>query len=450
VPANGGVPPSEPIVAFVVAVALFLVGRVVIRRTAESEQDPWLAKALTVCLLLHLAAAPGQIWVVDHIYGGTADFTGYVNQGEILGAGFRHLDFSLAPAHLHKIVADGSLSIVAGVFFAVIGANELAVFFVFAFVAFLGILFFYKAFVVTFGGAGKRRYGYLLFFLPTLVFWTSDVSKEAVMTFLLGVTAFGCARVLTNRRGGYPLIVAASVGGIFIRPNELVLALGGFVVAMLLRPVPPGSTFEGPRRTAALIFLGTMFGVAAFVSVKFLGSHGSLSLTTIAKNNGGHTGAGFASSLTGYSASPIDYPRDVYWVMFDPLPFNAHTKAQFITALENTVILVVILASWRRLRTLPRAILGRPYVGLCLAFTLAFFYFFAALSNEGLITRERSVMMPFFLVLLAVPVGPKGRPPRYEWELRRRARLARRRRLAAQARSSVARPGARPLTPAGR
>ncbi len=439
-PGNGGIPPSEPIAAGVVAVAVFLLGRLVIKRVADAERDPWLTKALTVCLLLHLASAPAQIWVVDHIYHGVADYTGYVHRADLLTPGFRHLDFSLAPGHLPKIVANGSVSIVAAVVFALIGANELGGFFVFSFLAFLGIVFFYRAFVLTFGGAGKRRYAYLLFYLPNLVFWTSDVSKEAIMTFLLGVIAFGCARVLTYRKGGYPLIIVASVGSIFIRPNELVLALGGFVIAMFIRPVRPGSTFEGPRRTFALIVLGAMFAVAAVVSVKLLTGHGSLSLTTIAHNNSAGTGSGYNSSLQGYSASPLAYPKDVYWVLFDPLPFNAHSTSQLLAATENTVILGVVISSWRRLRILPRAMLGRPYVALCAAYSVGFLYFFAALANLGLITRERTVMMPFLLVVLALPRGPKDKPPRYEWELRRRQRLAWRR-MVAERRAARAGPG---------
>ncbi len=449
---TNGIPPSQPVVALFVALVLFLVGRVIIRRVADAERDPWLGKALTVCLLLHLAAAPGQIWVVDHLYHGVGDFNGYVHQADVLAPGFRHLDFSIAQAHLKRIVSDGSLSIFAGVVFAIIGANELGGFFVFAFLSFVGIVYFYRAFLMTFGGAGKRRYGYLLFFLPTLIFWTSDVSKEALMTFLLGMAAYGSARVLTNRSGGYTLILVATVGGAFIRPNELVLALGGFVVAMLIRPVPPGSRFEGPRRTAGLVFLGALFAVATVVTLKFLpANHGSLSLTTIAKDNGIGSGAGFNSSLQGYSPSIAAYPKDVYWVLFDPLPFNAHSGSQYLAAAENTVILGVVLSSWRRLRILPRAMLARPYVALCLAFSVTFLYFFAALSNLGLIDRERTVMLPYLLVVLALPRGPKDKPPRYVWELRRRDRLAlRRRRSAVPARSRSPVGQRRPVETGGR
>jgi hypothetical protein len=421
---DGQPPPSEPILALLIAVALFAVGRIIIRRITKAEGgDLWLAKALTVCLILHLIAAPAQIWVVDHLYGGIADYTRYDSQGAVLASGFRHFNFSLAPAQLRGIVGDGAVSIVAGVVFAIIGSNQAGAFLVFSFLSFIGIVYFYRAFTITFSGIGHRRYGYLVFFLPSLLFWTSDVSKEAIMTFLLGLTAYACARILAHRGRGYLLIIACSAGGAFIRPNETLLALGGFTIAMLFRPASPKVRFQGTRRTAALILLGAMTGVAIFVTLHFL--PGSNSLTQISKNNSG-LGNGFGSSGLAYSANPIYYPKDVFVVLFDPLPFNAHGSGEWVEALESTLLVAVVLTSLRALRFLPRAAFARPYVMMCLVFTGAFCYSFASLGNLGLITREAVVTMPFFLVVLCIPRGPRHAPPRYVWELRRRERVARR------------------------
>ncbi len=431
---------SQPIVSFAIAGVLFAIGRVIIRRTAEAEGDPWLAKALTVCLILHLISAPLQIWVVDHLYGGVADYNRYDSQGVLLAGGFRHLDFSLAPGHLGGIVADGSVSIVAGVVFAIVGSDQAAAFLVFSWLSFIGIVFFYRAFTLTFSKAGGHRYGYLLFFLPALIFWTSDVSKEALMTFLLGLTAYGCARILARRRGGYWLVLAASVGGMFIRPNMQMLALGGFTIAMIFRPVNSRVQLEGGRRTAGLVFLGALVGVAFFVTLHFLpGQQGSISLSTINYDNsttGNGGGAGFGSSVS-YSANPIFFPKDVYVVLFDPLPINAHGGGEWLDAVENTLVVAVVFASYRHLRILPRAALSRPYVIMCAAYTGAFAYSFAALGNLGLITREATVLLPFFLVLLCVPRGPRHRPPRYVWELPRRVRIARRRAQARRGRAGA-------------
>ena len=116
--------------------------------------------------------------------------------------------------------------------------------------------------------------------------------------------------------------------------------------------------------------------------------------------------------------------------LFDPLPFTAHTGTQIVAAAENTIILVLIILSLRRIRVVMRAARYRPYVMLCIVYSVAFVYLFAALSNLGLIERERVLMLPFLLVFLAIPVAPKGEPARYPWEISRRQ--AERQRLALQ------------------
>ena len=162
--------------------------------------DPWLSKALTACLIAHLVAAPLQIWTVNHLYGGLADYTRYVTRGAAFASPFRHFDFNVSG--VGGIVDNGSISIVAGVLFALVGLNQAAVFLIMSFLSFIGIVCYYRAFTLTFSGANKRRYGYLIFFLPSLIFWTADVSKESIMIFLLGVLTYGCAQVLA-RQGGF-------------------------------------------------------------------------------------------------------------------------------------------------------------------------------------------------------------------------------------------------------
>jgi hypothetical protein len=436
--------PSQPVVAVVIALVLFALGRLFIRRVTRSERDPWLARVLTVCLILHIVAPGLQIWVVDHLYGGIADWLGYDHQGAILSTGFRHFDFSLAPAHLHGIVSDGIVSIIVGVVFTLIGVNQLGAFVIFSWLAFVGIVFFYRAYVLTFGGAGHRRYGYLVCFLPTLIFWTSDVSKEALMVFLLGLISYGAAKILTGRPGGYPLVIGASAASAIVRPNELFLAMAGFTAAMLIRQSDGPKRISVLRRIVTVVFVGSVLAGAFVVTNRYLpGSTGSVSLQRISKRlqAGNYTGPGFGSSYVGYSSSPLYYPRDIYTVLFDPLPINAHGKGELLAAFESTFLLALILTSLRRLWKIPRVSLARPYVLMCIVFCGGFLYAFAALSNLGLITRERTVMLPFLLVPLSIPLTSAGDPPRHEWELNRWQRLQRRRRRMVELRRLRTEPG---------
>jgi hypothetical protein len=106
-------------------------------------------------------------------------------------------------------------------------------------------------------------------------------------------------------------------------------------------------------------------------------------------------------------------------VLFDPLPITAHGGSEYIAALENTVILVLVLTSLRQLASVIRVARWRPYVMACAIYSASFLYVFAALGNLGLIERERVLLLPLLFVLLCIPLSPKGKPPSYPWERRR-------------------------------
>ena len=415
---------SNPLIGLVIAGILFGIGRPIILRVSYAEKNPWLVRVLTASLLLHLLAAPLQIWVVDHFYNGIADWLRYDNQGSALASSYRHFDFSVPGK---RLVGDGMVSAIAASVFAIIGVNQVGAFLIFSFGAWLGLLFFYRGFTLTFAGANHRRYAILLFFLPSLIFWTADVSKEAIMTLSLGLTAFGAAKILARRRGGFILLVIGATIGALVRPNELLLVLAGFCIALLILPAGPRRTLGGVRRVGAVAFLLVLLGVSVYFTLHFLkSSGGSFSLQQISTTNKGST-AGFGSSDVTYSPGPQGFLHDVFTVLFDPLGYNAHGNGELLASVENLVILGVILSSWRQLRILVRASFARPYVLLCGIYSAGFIYTFAALGNLGLITRERTLLFPFFLVLLSIPVSPKGEEPQFEWELRRRERLRRRR-----------------------
>ncbi len=409
---------SNPIIAVVVFAVLIGISRPIIVRVAGAEAKPWLVSILTASLILHLFCAPAQIFVVDHFYHGIADWLRYDSEGAKLAPGFRHLDFSLAPGGLHGIVNDGSVSIAAAIVFVLVGTNQLAAFLVFAWLSFLGGILFFRAFTLTFPGADARRYAYLMFFLPSLLFWTADVSKEAIMTISLGLVAYGAAKILARRAGGYSLLALGTAVGILIRPNELLLFVAGFTVAMMVSS-GEGRRGEGSRRVLSLVVFGSLLALSAFLTVHYLShSGGSLSLQQVQRNNVGNGGSG---GIT-YSSDPFAFPRDIYEILLNPLPFDFHGLGELIAAGENTIILVILLASLRQLRMVPRAALARPYVMMCTVYSLGFIYTFAALGNLGLIERERTLLFPFLLVLVCIPRSPKGQPPRYPWELRRRDR----------------------------
>jgi hypothetical protein len=416
---------SNPLVALPLAVVLALFTRPIARRLATRERDERLYGLIMAAAITHLLFSSVQVWVVDHIYHGVTDYTRYIKQGAILAHRYHSFNFSTAGINPPvNILGQGSVSIAAGVVMAIVGVNKLALFFVFSWFSFLATLGFYRAFCVTFPEGNHRRYLYSVFFLPSLLFWTAGISKETMMYLSLGMATYGAARILAHQRGGAVLLVIGTIIGVYVRPQELLLFLAAFAVAGFFRRRGAGRSLRGLRRIAVMALQAALLLAAVSLSQQLAKHAPVFNLAKLAQNNRGQ-----ASSLH-YAPGPLHYPRDIYVVLFDPLPINAHGSTQYLAAFENVVIIGLFLTSFRRLRRLPRAVFVRPYVLMCVLYSIAFPYAFAALNNLGLIDRERVLLLPFLLVPLCIPLSPRGVPPMYPWEYsegrqKRRARQAR-------------------------
>ena len=407
-----------------VAVVLLIATIPIARKVASVERDPGLYRLLMWAVLTHFVFVLIALYVINHVYHGVTDYTRYVNQGAILGRHFDRFDFTLPANISKKFLGDGVVSVAAGVVFAIVGVNKIAGFFVFAWLSFLATICFYRAFSVTFPEANRRRYAYLVFFLPSLLFWTAGISKEAMMFMSLGVSAYGAALILAQRRGGVGLIVIGTIIGVYVRPQELLLFLGAFAIAGVFRRANKRS-LKGVRRIMVMALQAALL-LAAVTLAQELGKTAPIfNLQKLSENNRGQ-----ASSIA-YHAGPAGYPRDINTVLFDPLPFDAHGSTQKFAAVENTIILILILLSLPRLRLLIRAAFLRPYVLLAVLYSAAWPYAFAALGNLGLIDRERIMLLPFLVVPLAIPRAPKG-TDKYPWELSSARRRAKRKKTTAR------------------
>jgi hypothetical protein len=410
-----------------------MVGLRVSRRVARVQGDQRFVKLLMWSLVLHVLCAPAQIFIVDHLYNGVADYTAYVNRGAFLADNLRSGMFTFANTRITGFTGDNLVYVASGVVQTVLGPNKLAEFIFFSGIAFLGEVCFLRAYSTTFPEVNPRRYALLIFFLPSLLFWTADISKETIMTLAMGVAAYGAARVLMRVKGGYKLLFVGVAIGIILRPNEVVLLLAGLALAMLFRATDVRKRLRGTRKLLTFVTVVGGLALAVVLYEKIFHQSGSVSsiLQQLHKNNSSGHGVTYGSSNVSYSSNPLYYPKDIYTVMFDPLPITAHGKSELLAGLENTVILVLILASLRQLRCAIRACRLRPYVLLCVVYSALFMYAFAALGNLGLIYRERTLLLPFLLVLLAIPVAKKGSPPQFPWEKRVLSRKERRRAVVA-------------------
>ena len=134
-------------------------------------------------------------------YGGGGDTNLYDHAGATLAPQLR----SGIYRGLGKITGTRFVEVLTGQVYAVTGVTELGATMVYSFLTFVGMLGFYRAFVLAFPAGDRTRYRRLLFLFPTMWFWPSSIGKDAWMVFCLGLAMYGFAKVLHGRYAGVPV-----------------------------------------------------------------------------------------------------------------------------------------------------------------------------------------------------------------------------------------------------
>jgi hypothetical protein len=77
-----------------------------------------------------------------------------------------------------------------------------------------------------------------------------------------------------------------------------------------------------------------------------------------------------------------------------------------MTAAEGSLMILLFILAVPRLRRLPSLLRRHSYLVMSLAFIVGFVYAFSAVANFGILARQRTQMLPFLLVFLALPAVP--------------------------------------------
>ena len=101
--------------------------------------------------------------------------------------------------------------------------------------------------------------------------------------------------------------------------------------------------------------------------------------------------------------SPAEYPYATLSVLFRPFPWEAGNAQALAAAIEGMVLIALFIISLPRLVRVPGYAMRTPYVMFALVYTGLFILAFSSIGNFGILTRQRTQVLPFVLVLIAVP-----------------------------------------------
>jgi len=279
---------------------------------------------------------------------------------------------------------------------------------VFGWLAFLGTFLFYRAFVLAVPSGRPRAYLAYLFFLPSLLFWPSATGKDAWMVFAIGIAAFGAAKMMSGEttRGLIVLAVGLWLGGL-VRPHISGIVVAALAGAYLLKRARPEARQLGPiLRVASVVAVVVVAVVFVRRGQEYLSGHGintGEGLVGALQQAGAQTTRGTSQFSPHIITGPTQLLPGTVTVLYRPFPTEADNRLALVAALEGVFLAVVTAWRWRWIVSAIRSGRRQPYIMFAFLTAGLLIVALSSIGNFGLLVRERSQMLPFFLVLLSVP-----------------------------------------------
>ena len=385
--------------ALYAALGLLLVTLIAPRMATEPDRS-WLPGMVIIAYVVKLLASTTRWAVLEFVYGGSGDATGYHGAGHELVALWR--GFEVPEMGIGTVFVDAT----TGFLYIPYVPTFLGGFFLFATVAFMGQLLLFAAFRKGDRSGRLRWYAIGVLFLPTIVYWPSSIGKESLMFLFLGLASYGAAGLLRDHRLKWVIILAAGLAGAAaVRPHVALIVVGALAVAIIFRKRQEGEKFSFKRLVAIAAVGSVLVAVVAVAAANFnidisSGLSTSDGVERVIGNVEVNTSGGGSGTEGGIIRSPLEFPGGFVKVLFRPFPNEAPTLQVMATSMEGMLLLGLLL--WRLIPILKnfRHIRRYPYVMYAFVYTMGFVIAFSSFNNFGLLARQRSQVMPFLLVII--------------------------------------------------
>lgn len=319
--------------------------------------------------------------------------------GSQIAEAWRHLEIPDIPFQ----VGTTSISYLTGIIYTITSPSVYAGFIVYATLGFLGSYLFYKAFCLAFPDGNNRRYCYLIFFYPSLLFWSSSMGKDAPMFLLLGLFAYMTA--LLHRRGirlTYLVLLAMSIVAIQVVRNNMAVVTTLGIAAFGVMSILSRSNWNRITRVGIVILLGIMTLVLlSYVADRL---HIKLTLSSVLDY------IELRQRHTGYGGSAFEppSPRTIGGllmafptVILRPFPWEAHNIYAMVASLESLLLIILLVRHWRSLCSVVNVKID-PYIWFLIAYVISFVLVFMTVANFGLMVRQRAQLLPFLFMMASL------------------------------------------------
>lgn len=384
------------LVLLALTLAAFPCFRLGIRRV-----DPRFPLALFLAAFcLKMLGATARYWSLTDIYHYAGDSVRYLLEGRDVANSLAQLDFSF---ELDAPAGTSGMIVLSGILFTVCPADLLASYYVFSFLAFLGSIGFYRAYLTAFPGEPPDFYRAVVFLLPSILYWPSSLGKDAWVFFASSIVACGAASVARRRLlSGIACLALGLALVSVVRPY--VAALMAVALAAALALVALGARIAARPGVLVSLAVTAVMGFFLLTSATESLLGGSLAETRFDELTDFYEQR--RSSIAGGSRVelPVVYSLlgpayALVTVLLRPLPFEAHNAQALVSSLETLGWLALMIARRRRFAGRLREAWRHPLVGFALVYTVAMILAQTTTGNLGIIARQRVQFLPFLWML---------------------------------------------------
>jgi hypothetical protein len=371
--------------------------------TVIARNNPFLFKVMIVALVVKLLAA--WIYTVLPAFQ-LSDIKG------IYFDGARQISESSGPLtdyfSLQTLWGTDFIVVIGACLFSLIGPSLVGAMALFSIASFWGQFLFYCAFVRAFPNGNRRTAALVLFFFPSVVFWTAAFGKDALTLLAMSFIAYGIARRFDAR--GWTLIVTGLVLTSLVRPHIAAFLAVSLFMSFLIADIRGG----GSRIIGLKLLLFPVLFVICLAVVIY--SRDSLQFNSIddasARAEFSYTNNQTAGSAFGEGETVEDRLIQSPVLMFRPFPWEVTNLAAVPASCESVVLFLAIFFRRKYLFRLLRNARSNPLVVFAILFFLIFSVVFSiSISNFGLLARQRVMVLPLILTLIVAsgsfPSHPK-------------------------------------------
>ena len=379
-------------------------GALALANIAGRGGRPWLpATLLLMGVALRIFGSTARYELIFRFYGGLGDAVAYYYEG--LNYAQQIWSQPFLPFSVSYWTSRGTwwgtsfLEHVSGIVIAVIGPSLRAEFVVFSMLALVGLALIAQAFAATQPDPACRlRFSTWLLLWPSLWFWPSSVGKEGILMLAIGLATVGYAGRAGRIR--WVLLLSGIALAFALRPHvALVLAIATLAANWL---ESWGGRIGMRQLIEAVVAIALTVIALNGMREQFGLQEADLEgVVEFVEYRAGQTLQG-GSNIGAVPVGPQGVPLAIINVWMRPFPWEVHNMTSAIAAAELVLFWYLV---WQRRREVRLAFqrwrrhrLIRFAIPMLITYTIMIGMTF---GNLGLIARQRVLVFPFMLLIVA-------------------------------------------------